>query len=413
MDSTMMLSVSGTPNLVIVADEDGENKNAFELAAQEASFVTDVTVHLQTQYTTETATSQIAVVPTLEEIEIEIKAAAQRRIETARRELAEIGFRIERERNARDAAYKAAQGRVKQTQLELDGLAGERAEMERRAQTFVTGDALKAMMEKIHLAFNVRQMELEDALAQANADVDDMKTEIQAGLISDGLELQLAEQNLERFENAAPDVADAVKNALEMQETLVAALQAVQDGMLRDAQTLLAKAKAGQADASQVQEIECALEEALLTQLAQDYIARIESQVEQLGAVRRIKKLMDEATAAGVEDRITPMAERALELARQAANVRFTLARPIADRLVREGFVPVVGDGRIEIWKPVVKNSRNGGSSWILDGVMVLRHDEWVMERPTVPVTRKEIPEHVQSSWWYKHLAKNETEASQ
>jgi len=413
MNTDTTTIVSESPTLLIVTSEDGQKENALELVAQEASEVAFASSVSTTEYSTEPTACQIAVVPTLEEIENEIKAAALRRIEAARHELNDTRARIERERNSRDAALKAAQGRVKNTQAELDGLAGDRAEMERRAQTFLSGDALKATMEKIHLAFNVRQLELEDALAQANADVADMQTDIQASTISDGLELQFTEQNLAHLETAAPEVADAVRLAAEAQENLVAALQAINDGMLRDAQTLLDKAKAGKADPTQVAEVEQALNEAHRAQIARDIIARIEAQADQLGAVRRIKKLMDEAQAAGVEDRVAAVAEHALELARQAANARYAQTRPIADHLASEGFVPVVGDGRIEVWKPVTKGSRNHGTSWSLDRVMVLRGESWAIELPTVPVTRKELPERVQSSRWFKHPARSDATAAE
>jgi hypothetical protein len=55
--------------------------------------------------------------------------------------------------------------------------------------------------------------ELEDALAVAEADAQEMQTQIQAALISDALELQLAEQYLAQLETAAPDVATNVRLA--------------------------------------------------------------------------------------------------------------------------------------------------------------------------------------------------------
>ncbi|CAG0953656.1 hypothetical protein ANRL3_00410 [Anaerolineae bacterium] len=405
MESTMMLNVSETPTLVVVTDEDGQKENATRAATLEALLVANATVQLQTKYSTEPMACQIATVPTLEEIENEIKAAAQKRIAAALDDLNEARARIEREANARDAALKATQERAKQTQAELDGLAGERAEMERRAQTFLTDAALKATLEKIHLAFNVRQLELEDALAQASADVQEMQTEIQAALISDALELQFTAQSLERFESAAPDVADAVRLAATAQENLSAALQAVKDGMLRDAQVLLDKAKAGNADPAQVAGVEQALDDARHAQIARDLIRRIDAQADQIGAVRRIRKLMDEAEVAGVADRVAPYAERALESARQAANARYAQARPIADHLASEGFVPVVGDGRVEAWKSVANGSRGHGTVWTLDRVIVLRGEAWAVETPRYPVTRKELPERVQRSRWFKHPA--------
>jgi hypothetical protein len=403
MESTMML-VSETPTLVVVASENGENKNAPEFAAPEAS-VAFATTQLQTEYSTEPTACQYQIAPTLEEIENEIKAAAQRRIAAALNDLNEARARVQREANARDAALKAAQDRVKQTQAELDGLADERAEMERRAQTFLTDDAMKATLEKIHLAFNVRQLELEDALAVAGADVQEMQTEIQAALIPDALEIQFTAQSLERLESVAPDVADAVRLAATAQENLNAARQAVNDGMLRDAQVLLDKAKAGNADLAQIAQVEQALTEARRSQIARDLMHRIDAQGEQIGAVRRIRKLMDEAEAAGVADRVASYAERALDTARHAANARYAQARPIADHLASEGFVPVVGDGRVEGWKPVANGSRGHGTVWTLDRVLVLRGDAWAVETPRYPVTRKELPERVQRSRWFKHPA--------
>lgn len=400
--------VSDAQTLQVVASEDGEKENALEIAAQEASLVAFANCLSTIEYITEPAACQIAVAPTLEEIENEIKAAAHRRIEAAMRDLNEARARIEREGNARDLALKSAQECVRTVQAELDGLAGDRAEMERRAQTFLTGDALKVTMEKIHLAFNVRQLELEDALAQAGADVEEMRLEMQAAMISDGLEIQFASQSLEHFETAAPDVAQSVRLAADAQENLAAAMQAVNEGLLRDAQTLLDKGKSGNADATKIAEVERAIEQVRRAQIARDLITRIEAHPDQIGAVRRIKKLMDEAEVAGVANLVYDSAERALEIARQAANARYAQARPIADHLASEGFVPVVGDGRIEVWQALTNNSRGHGSSWMLDRVMILRGEAWAAELPRVPVTQKDLPQRVKHSRWFKHPAESE-----
>ena len=252
---------------------------------------------------------------------------------------------------------------------------------------------------------------MEDALAQAAADVLEMQTEIQAATISDGLELQFAEQNLERLENAAPDVANAMKLAANAQANLDAARQAVSDGLLKDAQVLLDQAKAGNADLVRVVEVERELDQAHRDQVASDLITRIEAQAHQIGAVRRIKKLMDEAEAASVTDQVAAVAKRALESARHAANARFVQARPIARHLASEGFVPVVCDGRIEAWKPNANGSRGHGTSWTLDRVIVLRGDVWKVEAPRVPVTRKELPQRAQHSRWFKQPTRSEAAA--
>ena len=311
MNSTTML-VCETPTLPIVAaSEEGEKENAPESAALGTFTVACATDLSTTEYSTEPPACQIATAPTLEEIESEIAAAARQLIEAALRDLNETRARIERERNARESALKAMQERANKTRAELDGLAGERTAMERRAQTFLTGDALQATLEKIHLAFNVRQLELEDALAVAEADAQEMQTQIQAALISDALELQLAEQYLAQLETAAPDVANAVRLVATAQENLIAARQAVNDGLLHNAEVLLVKAKAGNAEPTQIGEVEQMLAAARKDQTIRDLIARINAIGDQPGAVRRIKQLWDEAETAGISNQVASVANRA------------------------------------------------------------------------------------------------------
>jgi len=397
--------VNDALTLSVEARGDDEKENAPELATLEAS-VAFATVLPTTKYTTDPSACQIDPAPTLEEIESEIATAARRRIETALRDLNETRARIERESSARDAALNAMQERANKVRAELDGLAGERATMECRAETFLTGDALQATREKIHLAFNVRQLELEDALAVAEADAQEMQTQIQAALISDALELQFAEQNLAQLETVAPDVAENVRLAATAQENLAAARQAVNDGLLRDAEVLLSKAKAGNAEPAQVSEVEQMLAEARKNQTARDLIARIHAVGDQPGAVRCIKQLVDEAETAGVANRVASAANRAFEAARRAINARYAQARPIADHLVAEGFLPVVGDGRIEAWKSVARHtnspSTESDNTWELDHVLSLRaNGVWRTEKPRVAVTRKDLPPRARHSRWY------------
>ena len=406
MNSTTML-VCETPTLPIVAaSEEGEKENAPESAALGTFTVACATDLSTTEYSTEPPACQIATAPTLEEIESEIAAAARQRIEAALRDLNETRARIERERNARESALKAMQERANKTRAELDGLAGERTAMERRAQTFLTGDALQATLEKIHLAFNVRQLELEDELAVAEADAQEMQTQIQAALISDSLELQLAEQYLAQLETAAPDVANAVRLVATAQENLIAARQAVNDGLLHNAEVLLVKAKAGNAEPTQIGEVEQMLAAARKDQTIRDLIARINAICDQPGAVRRIKQLWDEAETAGIANQVASVANRAFEAARRAINARYAQARPISDHLVTEGFLPVVGDGRIEAWKSVARHTNSLGTesdnTWELDHVVSLRaNGVWRTEKPRVAVTRKDLPPRAKRSRWY------------
>ncbi len=378
-----------------------EKKNAPEFAALGTFAVACAIPHLQTEYSTESRACQIANAPTLEEIEREIAVAARQRIEAALRDLNDTRTRIERERAARESALQAAQERASKARAELDGLASERAALERRAEMFLTGDALYATREKIHLAFNIRQLELEDALAVAETDVREMQTEIQAAQISDALELQLAEQYLAQLESAAPDVAETVRLAATALENLLAARQAVNDGLLDDAEVLLEKAKAGNAAPTQVSEIEQMLGDARKHQTVRDLMARLNAIGDAPGAVRRIKRLVAEAERAGVADQVLPVAHRAFETAHRAANARYAQARPLADHFVTEGFIPVLGDGRIEVWKPLSNRGALNGRGWTLDRVMILRNDVWETERPEVAVMRKDLAPHAKRSRWY------------
>lgn len=390
-----------------------EMKNAPELAALEASFVALATSQSRTEYTTDGSVCQVAAIPTLDEIEAMIADAAHKRIEAAWRDLQDTRARIERERTAREMALHAVEERVRQTESALHGLEDERRGMEQRARAFLGGEELQGMLGKIHLACNARQLELEDALAVARSDAAEATAESQAANVTDALELQLAKQELERLESAAPDVAQAVHLAATAEENIAAALHAVKEGLLRDAIVLLDQAKVGNADPARIVEVEQALVQAHEGQIVRDLIARLNANTDQAGAVRRIRALMEAAASAGVSDKVHSAADRALKIARDAANARFAQARPIADHLASEGFVPVVGDGRIEVWK---STPRNGASisldhrsmtpqttAWALDHILMLRGDKgWITERPRVPVTCKELPLRVRNSRWFR-----------
>ncbi len=386
-----------------VVGEDGEKKNAQEFVALEASSVAIATVVEQTQYNTEDPACQIAVLPTLDEIEREIASAARGRIEAALRELNEARARIERERSTRAIALKTADERGTALQSQLNALEGDRTAMELRAKIFLNGEALKTTMSNIHLAINVRQLELEDSLATAQANAQEIQTEIEATAVTDALELQFAEQNLEQLEAAAPDVAKQVRLAASAADNIAAARQSALDGRLAEARTLLGKAIDGNADSDHIAEVEQLLAEAERKQIASDLITRMDVVVDQTGAVRRIRKLLSEAVSRGVGDRVERHAARALRVARQAANARFTQARSIAEHLVDEGLVPCVGDGRIEGWKEIPKNGH--GAHWSLDRVLVLHEGVWNTKKPNVAITSHEPPERLKRSQWFRRRA--------
>lgn len=432
MDSTSLIA-SEAPTLLSVASEDGQKENATRAATLEASvaFATELST---TEYSTESNACQVSASPTLAEIEAAIADAARKRIESAHRELTDTHERIERERAARDHTQQAAQERASQTQSALDGLADERAALENRARAFLGGEELQAMLGKIHLAFNARQLELEDTLAVARTDEAEAQEDIQAADLTDALELQLAEQEVERLETAAPETAKAIRQAESVSQLLAAARQALEEGLLRDVSVLLDQAKAANADSSgsahtcpggrcqgdkqvEIVEAEQALAEAKQAQLARDLIARIKANADQPGALKRIGEMMREAQAAGVADKVAPYAERAWQIARNAANARFGQARPVADHLAKEGFVPVIGDGRIEVWKKMSRNGASGSdhqSAWKLDHILTLRGNAgWATEKPRVPITRKTLSPHVMRSRWYRLWAANQRAATQ
>ncbi len=411
--ATGLAQMEETQFLVAEATEENaaQKKNAPESAQLGASLVACATSHFTSEYSTEAPACQIAAAPSLDEIESEIAAAARTRIEAALRDLNETHARIERERAARANALNAAQERVSQTQSQLNGLDSERAAMEHRAQTFLVGDALKLALGNIHLGFNAKQLELEDALATAQADAHETEAEMQAAAVTDALEIQMTEQYLEQLQSAAPDVAETVRLAASAEENIAAAQQAVTDGLLNDAEVLLEKAKAGSADSSKIAHVEQILADARQERKARDLSERINAMAKQPRALRRIRELVAEAEAMGVADKVELAARRALKIAHDAADARFAQARPIADRLAADGYIPVVGDGRIEAWKEVSKKGASTsahastpaqhGSTWTLDRVMILDGDIWHTKTPRVPVTRRELPIQVQRSRWF------------
>jgi hypothetical protein len=394
-------TIAETPAIpTFVVDEGGEKKNAQEFVALEASSVANATVNQPIQCNTKEPACQIAGLPTLDEIEREIAIAARARIETALRDLNETRARIVRDRSRRASALASADEHVTALQSQLNALEGDRAAMEQRAKVFLSGEALKATMSNIHLAINVRQLELEDSIAGAQANAQEIESEIEATAVTDAMELQFAEQNLGQLEAAAPDVAKQVRLAAAAAENIEAARQSAIDGRLAEARTLLGEAIAGNADSSQIAEVEQLLAEGEQEQIANDLIKRMDAVVDQNGAVRRIRKLIAEAASRGVGDRVEGHAARVLRAARKAANARFAQARPIAEHLMDEGLVPFVGDGRIEAWLEVSKNGH--GPTWTLDRVLVLNEGVWNTKKPSVPITSHEPPERLKRSQWFR-----------
>ncbi len=230
------------------------------------------------------------------------------------------------------------------------------------------------------------------------------------------------------MEPAAPEVAHALQPAVAVSQLIASVRQAIQEGMLRDAAALVEQAKKANAEAygspiirvqgmagdpsTAIDELERALAEAQKAQLARDLIARLNTIHERPGALKRIKQFMDQAVAAGVADQVASTAAHAQQIARNAANERFAQARPIADHLVVEGYVPIIGDGRIEAWKRTTHNGKSASSGndclWKLDRILVWQpNGEWLTEKPRVSITRKELTPSVRRSRWYRAWVSN------
>jgi hypothetical protein len=122
--------------------------------------------------------------------------------------------------------------------------------------------------------------------------------------------------------------------------------------------------------------------------------------------MKRIYRILDEAKVAGVADQIASVVARVQKVAGEAKRGRLAQARPIADHLIAEGFMPVVSDGRIEAWQFISRKGnsahRDQNKTWVLDHVLVLRaNGTWETEKPTVVVTRQELAPHALNSKWY------------
>ncbi len=99
------------------------------------------------------------------------------------------------------------------------------------------GESLQVVLEKVYLACNAWELDLEPTLSGVEAELAEAQHEIQAASVTDALELDLAEQELEPLESATPEVARNVHLAAMAAENLRVALQAVDEGMLLDAAT--------------------------------------------------------------------------------------------------------------------------------------------------------------------------------
>jgi len=147
----------------------------------------------------------------------------------------------------------------------------------------------------------------------------------------------------------------------------------VKDGDLKVAEARLADARKGgasEADLAKVRE----------TIAARRLVARAQAAAPKRGGLRVVKAAIAEAQAAGLQEARRDL-NRALKAAREAAEARFAQACPVADDLAKQGFAPVVGDGRVYVWKTQTSNGHD--PSYVLDRVIILdNRGVWVTRRP-------------------------------
>ncbi len=327
------------------------------------------------------------------DIEAQIANAARKRIEDAERAIVDARARQERERHAREIALDAAQIRVADAHRAVETIDAQTATLRAQAEQFMRGDALAAMLAQIAAAADVARGNAEAACNNAEAERDEIIGEIKTARLADALELQLLEQDVERWQAAAPDVAEQMRRAADAEKLARRALDAAQRGEIKYATRALNDARtnglAGDAAAS----LDGVIASAKNAKALRDLKARAEralTEADQVGAVGKIAQVERDAKAAGVagDKWFARTIAAAYKAARAAKHARRAQAQPLARHLEGQGLIAVVGDGRIEAWH----DASNGHHQWMLDRVLALRGGEWQTTTPRVPVVRKDDP---------------------
>ncbi|MCC7162454.1 MAG: hypothetical protein IT331_08165 [Anaerolineae bacterium] len=335
----------------------------------------------------------------LAQIAAQLRDAAMRRLLESHNALQEIQTRIAQERAEREQKLEIAHATIAVLQTQLTNLDAERAQYEKSVQILLTGGEREQMLAQLQVSFNARQIELESEIQAAEHALANLNYEHYAAIIGEEVELQLLNTDIETLTQAAPEVAKNIEHELAAPFHLERAIALAHEGQLADAEHELQQAQAGKLSETDIAAAETAILEAKRRAHARELIASIQAVgTENAGAVLQLKRLALRAENLGVASNVATFLNRALKLARATATERYREATIQADYLASQGFIPCVGDGRIEAWQ----QTRQG---WTLIELWSYQQGVWVGHRPRARVTRTDIPRRVRRSRWFKHMA--------
>jgi len=332
----------------------------------------------------------------LPDIAQQLRDAAIQRLAQAHQALQEAETRIARERARREQQLEIARATLAVVEQQSSNLEQERATYEKQAHTFLAGAAREQMLAQIHLSFNAREFELEAQMQEAQRALAELNYEHYAAIIGEELELQLWGSDIETLQQVAPDAAAQVEREQNASQHLANALQFAHSGAIADAERELDLARSGKLAETEFAAAETAIADAKRRAVAREIIAAIQAVSGELpGATAQLKRLAQRAREQNVYANVESFLHRALKQARTAAAARYREAVLHADYLAEQGYIPCVGDGRIEVWQ----QTQHG---WTLVQMLTYQQDCWVTHHPRARVTRTDIPRRVKRSPWYR-----------
>ena len=342
----------------------------------------------------------------LDQIAQRLRDAATRRLMDSHNALNEAQSRIAHERAEREQQIEIARATLAVLETQLTNLDTERAQYEKSAQVFLNGIEREQMLAQLHTSFNARQLELEHQIQTARNELANLNYEHYAAIIGEELELQLLNADIETLEQAAPEVAQHIEQELAAPTHLERALSFAREGQIADAERELQQARSGKLAEMEIAVAENAIAEAKRRAQARELIAEIQTiEPSNAGAVAQLKCIALRVETLGVASNVASFLNRALKVARYAATERYREATIQADHLASQGFVPCVGDGRIESWQQTPHG-------WTLVEVWSYQQGVWVGHQPRARVTRTDIPRRVRRSRWYRQQRSSSSDAA-
>jgi|GEM_PF-867378 hypothetical protein len=402
-----LLRADGDPADADAIERALENENATEFAAQVAQGSASAQAGAQDSETDGTPTSDscqefpgaVSEIPPMSfaDIESAIANAARQRIENAEHAIIDARERQAHDHQAREAASDAAQVRVADMQAALEAVDKKHAEMSRRVEMFIAdADERATLLAALDAVAAHERTAAKDALADAESVRDEAIGEIKAARFADALELQLLEQDVERWQSAAPDVAAQMRCAADAEESARRAMDAAQRCDVKTAERALNDARANGLPDDHAATLAGVIASAKNVKALRDLHVRAErvlTEAERIGAIGKIARIERDAAQLGAanDKAFKHLIVAAYKKARAAKQARRAQAQPLARHLESEGLIATIRDGRIEGWK----NTANGhGPQWTLDRVMIFdeQYAVWVTETPRVSVVRKDDP---------------------